>query len=78
MVDHYRKVVRIDRPRPPLLPRAPPEQSSMVYIIDDDASLREMLGSLFRSIGLGGRYRVGFGVTARPTAGRCQLPRSRH
>jgi FixJ family two-component response regulator len=52
MVDDYRNIVMIDRSRPPLFPSAFPEQSSMVYIIDDDASIREMLASLFRSIGL--------------------------
>lgn len=42
----------VDRPRPPLSPRASPENLSIVYIIDDDASIREMLSSLFRSVGL--------------------------
>jgi FixJ family two-component response regulator len=37
--------------RPP--PRAPAEtEEPVVYVIDDDASLREALGSLFRSVGL--------------------------
>ena len=39
-------------PSPPLSPSTSHEDSSMVYVIDDDASIREMLGSLFRSIGL--------------------------
>lgn len=34
-------------------PRAPAEtEEPVVYVIDDDASLREALGSLFRSVGL--------------------------
>jgi FixJ family two-component response regulator len=44
----------IDRPRtrPPSSPCAAPEEAAIVYIIDDDLSIREMLSSLFRSIGL--------------------------
>jgi FixJ family two-component response regulator len=42
----------IERPRSPSPPRASPEDEAIVYIIDDDASIREMLSSLFRSIGL--------------------------
>jgi FixJ family two-component response regulator len=41
-----------DRPRLSASPRAPSEDQAIVYIIDDDISIREMLSSLFRSIGL--------------------------
>jgi FixJ family two-component response regulator len=40
----------VDRPPAPLPPSPPPEDS-VVYIIDDDASIRETLSSLFRSVG---------------------------
>src|ERR1700722_12253012 len=48
----FRNCVMIERPRSPSPPRASPEDEAIVYIIDDDASIREMLASLFRSIGL--------------------------
>jgi FixJ family two-component response regulator len=40
----------VDRSHSP--PRAPREGQAIVYIIDDDPSIQEMLSSLFRSIGL--------------------------
>lgn len=42
----------VDRPHPPLSPCAAPEDLAIVYVVDDDASMREMLASLFRSAGL--------------------------
>jgi FixJ family two-component response regulator len=46
------KTDMVNRPRSPLSPCASPEDLAIVYIIDDDASIREMLASLFRSVGL--------------------------
>jgi FixJ family two-component response regulator len=52
MISGCRKTDMVDRPRPRLSPCASPEDLAIVYIIDDDASIREMLASLFRSVGL--------------------------
>jgi FixJ family two-component response regulator len=53
MTSGCRKTDMVDRRRPPLLSSSSdPEDLAIVYIIDDDPSLREMLSSLFRSIGL--------------------------
>ena len=41
-----------ERPRSSSPPRASSEDQATVYVIDDDVSIREMLSSLFRSIGL--------------------------
>src|ERR1700682_5231362 len=38
--------------RPHSQPPGPPEKEAIVYIVDDDPSIREMLSGLFRSIGL--------------------------
>lgn len=42
----------IDRPHPPSSPLGSSNDQAIVYIVDDDASVREVLGSLFRSVGL--------------------------
>ena len=38
--------------RPHSQSRGPPEKEAIVYVVDDDPSIREMLSGLFRSIGL--------------------------
>jgi FixJ family two-component response regulator len=50
MITQSRNCVMIDRSHSP--PPASPEGQAIVYIIDDDPSIQEMLSSLFRSIGL--------------------------
>jgi FixJ family two-component response regulator len=52
MINRYRNCVMTERPRTPAAARPAPEDPAIVYVIDDDVSIREMLGSLFRSIGL--------------------------
>jgi FixJ family two-component response regulator len=52
------RTVRHDQPqettrmRPPLSACAPPGDAAIVYIIDDDLSIQEMLSRMFRSVGL--------------------------
>jgi FixJ family two-component response regulator len=50
MITQSRNCVMIDRSHSP--PPASAEGQAIVYIIDDDPSIQEMLSSLFRSIGL--------------------------
>jgi FixJ family two-component response regulator len=52
MISGCRKTDMLDPPRSPSSPCDSPEELAVVYIIDDDASIREMLASLFRSVGL--------------------------
>jgi FixJ family two-component response regulator len=52
MISACRKIDMVDRPHSPSSTCASPEDLPIVYIIDDDASIREMLASLFRSVGL--------------------------
>jgi hypothetical protein len=56
MISHCRNSAIVDHPRPPLSPRASPEDLSIVYVVNDDISIREMLSSLFRSVGLVARF----------------------